>query len=215
MDPLAPVLLVPGLRPAFVVVVGVAGLLLGSAVGSAVTALTSAARNARDGAIALLGATGATVHVVLALRNPESIVGFLFGAAGASVAVVAATRIIASRPNDLAAQALGVTGLVWIAGSVTVVGGTVATDWPFALAGTVGGATLAGAAVASRVATGTHELSGYRRASLALGTAFLVPSLVGVAFGSEVLFVVYLSGVGTLVVCWWLVRAHHARRRGR
>ena len=213
MDPLA--LSVPGLSPAFVVVVGVAGLLTVCAVGSAVSGLSPDDRNARDGAIALLGATGVTVHVVLALRNPTSIVGFMSGIGGAGTAVVAASRTTDSRPNDLTAQALGVTGLVWIAGSVTVVGGTVATDWPFVLAGVVGVATLASAVIATRVDPENHASPVYRRASLALGTALLVPAVVGVTFGPEVLFVVSLVGVGSLVVCWWLVRAHHATRRGR
>lgn len=215
MGGMTPVLSVPGLSPGFVIVAGVAGLLLVCALGLAIAALRSPDRNSRDAVIALPGATGVALHVVLAVRNPASIVGFLSGTAGASVAVVAAFRTTDLIPNDLTAQALGVTGLVWIAGSVTVVGGTVATAWPFALAGIVGAATITGAVIASRVDPGNRALPGLRRASVALGTALLVPALVGFAFGPEVLFVLYLVGVGVLVICWWLVRARHATGRGR
>jgi len=208
------VLLVGGLSPGFAVVTAIAGLLLGSACALVVAGLGAADRRGRDGAIALLGASGVAVHVMLALRNPASGLGFLSGTAGASVTVVAASRTLDTRGNDLAAQALGVTGLVWVAGSVTVVGGTVATEWPLALAGAVGAATLGGAVIASRIDPEGY-VAAYRRPSIALGTAFLVPSLVGIAFGSEVLFVTFLVGVGILVVCWWLVRAYQATRPGR
>jgi hypothetical protein len=115
--------------------------------------------------------------------------------------------VLDSRPTALTAQALGVTGLVWLAGSVTVVGATAATDWPFAVGAAAGTAILAGVLYTSR--SGPADLGS--RVSLggwlAVGAALLVPAAVGFAFGPEVLFVSYLAAVGVLVVCWWLVRA--------
>lgn len=196
-----------GLSPGFGVVAAIAGLFLVCSFGLAFVSFRSTEPDFRGSLIAFLGTAGVIVHVLLAIQDPASAVGFLSGTVGASVAVVAASRTIGSRPNSLTAQALGVAGLVWIAGSVTVVGGSAAADWPYVFAGTVGAATLSRAVLVSWSGLVDDDLLAYRRASLALGGAFLLPAIVGVAFGSEVLFVAYLVAVGVLVVCWWLVRA--------
>jgi hypothetical protein len=202
-----PVLLLAGLGPAFAVVGGVAGLLLTASVGLVLVDLRATRRSSRAGPVALLGAGGVALHAGLAVGEPASVVGFLAGTAGASATVVAASRVLDSRPTALTAQALGVTGLVWLAGSVTVVGATAATDWPFAVGAAAGTAILAGVLYTSR--SGPADLGSPVSLGgwLAVGAALLVPAAVGFAFGPEVLFVSYLAAVGVLVVCWWLVRA--------
>lgn len=200
-------ILAVGLGPGFAVVAVIAGLFPVCSFGLALAAVRSTDPDFRGALIAFLGTAGVVVHVLLAARDPASAVGYLSGTVGASVSVVAASRSTSSRPNALTAQTLGVAGLVWISGSVTVVGGSAAADWPYVFAGTVGAATLSRAVLVSRAGPVDDDMPAYRRASLALGAAFLLPAAVGAAFGPEVLFVSYLVAVGVLVVCWWLVRA--------
>lgn len=202
----APVFLLADLGPELAVVGGVAALLLTASVGLLLVDFRSTEHALGGGPVAFLGAGGVVLHAGLAVGDPASVVGFLSGTVGASAAVVVASRTLDSRPTALTAQALGVTGLVWIAGSVTVVGATTAADWPFAVAAVAGTACLAGVFLASRAGP-ADVLAVSRGGWLAVGAALLVPAVVGLAFGSEVLFVSYLVGVGVLVVCWWLARA--------
>lgn len=201
-----------GIGPGLTVVVGIGISLAACAVALAVRAFRTPDRDTRNAVTALLGAAGVAAHTLLAVGDPASALGFLLGTTGASGAVLAAARVLDAEPNDGVAQALGVVGLVWIAGSVTVLGATVPGDWPFVLGGVGGVTALSYATLGPRLSrVDRNDRAGFRRRWLALGTAFLAPAAVGTAFGTEVLFVAFLVAVGVLVVCWWLVRAWFAR----
>lgn len=174
-----------------------------------VMAVVTAGRSLRGGVrqlapwLVLAGTACILGHVALATDSPGTLAGFLLGTAGATGAYAGSVVVLRDRRQRLACQALVVGSLVWILGTLAV-SHTVAPGTRQTTLGLVGGSiVLAGTAVlARRDETRRLEMT----AGLLLAAVFLVPSLAGVLFGEEVLFLTVVIGVGLLVIGWYIDR---------
>jgi hypothetical protein len=153
----------------------------------------------------LFGGGAIAGQIVLVLRQPVSQPGFILGTLGATALYAVGVALLESRPNGLAPQWLVVGGAIWIAGTITVTNSLTAAQWPTLVSIGLGGGLPVGVQMGLRRDPLERALANLWP-SLILGVAFLLPTVVHLAFGPEVLFVSYLVGVVVTVLCWSLYR---------
>lgn len=197
----------------------VAGLLVLSAVTFAVRVLLGSERGKTTYRYyrtvgVLAGSSGVLVSLRIVLDSPDSIGALVVGTAGATVCYVAVLpRPFGTTRQPIAGQAVAVSSLLWIAGTL-VVGGTAARNARHQVWGGIFGVSIAFVLVGLyRTHRGTrNERRAYRNAIATLAVAFLVPVCLTALVGEELAFVSYLVAVVLVVILWWFRRLAVAQR---
>jgi hypothetical protein len=156
----------------------------------------------------LAGTGGVLVSLWIVLDSPESIVGFVVGALGATLCYVTVVpQSFEGDQQSIAAQAVAVLSLLWIAGAL-VVGETAAGGTSHQVWGSIFGVALSVVLPGVRRVSQTVREGGnaHRVAVAALVAAFLLPVLLTALFSEEVAFVSYLVAVVLVVILWWFWR---------
>lgn len=161
-------------------------------------------------AACLLGTGGVLAQTGLAAIDPSTLAGFLVGTVGASTCFAVGVGELQGRTSDGVAQAVAVIALLWIGGTIPVVGSVVGQPWPFVTGAILSLSILAAFTLPQLDRADTSD--NFSRSWIFLAVAFGAPSAVGLGFGTEILFVAYLVAFGTVVICWSLLRQAYSGR---
>lgn len=156
----------------------------------------------------VIGSAGVVGSVGVVLSRPQSIFAFVVGALGATLCYVAVLAADCGTDSSrLAGQVVRLCALLWIAGALTV-GRIAASDTTHYLWGGGIGIVLTGILfIHAFQHRGADD--GARSQIFAGGLlpgSFILPVSVGVVFGEEILFVVYLITAVLSCILWWFHR---------